>query len=207
MLYLLYKSKPIILFLFFRVSGQSKHMEAKKGSKIMVKIIIFIMILISCSNSWASDTYHWGTLDRAEVDVQLYKQFGDRPNSLKSMGIITQLRVTKRDIKLMAFNDKYLMAEVCEFPKTMFFVKDGKSIEKERPQIKEIINKIRETILKKDHNKNNTSLISRITCFMAKSPPYSLSEIVVYPNKILFSSIDGKGNIIGEPTAYQTIEE
>ncbi len=107
----------------------------------------------------------------------------------------------------MTFNDKYLMAEICEFPKTMFFVKDGKSIEKERPQIDEIIKKIKETILKKDHNKNNKSLISRITCFMAKSPPHRLSEIIVYPNKILFNSIDGKGNILGDTTEYQTIEE
>lgn len=182
-------------------------MEAKRGSKIMVKIVFFIITLISCSNSWATDTYHWGTLDRAEVEVQLYKQFGDRPDSLKSMGTITQLRVTNRDIRLMTFNDKYLMVEICEFPKTMFFVKDGKSIEKERPQIKEIIKKIRETILKKDHNKNNKSPISRITCFMAKSPLHRLAEQIVYPNKIQFNSIDEKGNIIGDTTEYQTIEE
>lgn len=173
----------------------------------MAKYFVFVMVLISCSYSWATDQYQWGTLDRAEVEVQLYKQYGDRPDNLIFMGIITQLRVTKRDVRLIAYNDKYLMVEECQFPKTRFFIKDGKSVEEEIPDVEKIIKEIRKTILKKDLNENDKSTFRRITCFMTKSPLYRLPEAIAFPNKLLFNSVNKEGNIIGDTIGYRALED
>ena len=177
------------------------------GVKAMIKFLFFFITLIIPSYSWGTETFVWGTLDLAEVNVELYKQYGDRPGELILMGRITQLRVTKRDVRIFAYSDKYLMIHECQFPKIRFLIKDGKSVEETRPDIDKIVNKIRETILKKDPKENEKSRFSRITCFITKSPLYRLPDTIAYPNKLLFNFLDEKGNTIGDTKEYQTLEE
>ena len=95
----------------------------------MIKILFLFITLIIPSLSWGTQTFVWGTLDLAEVKVELYKEYGDRPGELLLMGRITQLRVTNRDVRILAYHEKYLMNHECQFPKTRFLIKDGQSVE------------------------------------------------------------------------------
>jgi len=177
------------------------------GVKTMIKFLFFFITLIVPSYSWGTETFVWGTLDLAEVNVELYKEYGDRPGEPILMGRITQLRVTNRDVRILAYHDKYLMIHECQFPKTRFLIKDGKSVEEALPGIDKIVNTIKETILKKDPEENEKSTTSRITCFIAKSPLYRMPDTIVYPDKLLLNSLDGEGNTIGDTKEYQTLEE